>query len=207
MKTLKHPAYFLGLILGLLLSTTIWANSQEEIKRLADSTTNNSLQILAQQKSQIESNPALLNNLVNQHILPFVDLSAMSKLALGGQNWKKASVMQRQQFTQGFKQMLIRTYSIALLEHIKGQNDLNYKFKTKRTWVDGQYASAIGELIRNNGKPNVNVKYDLRNVEGNWLIYNIHVEGIDYIKSFRNSFQQEIRTAGLDSLIARLQGG
>ena len=76
-------------------------------------------QALKDHKQAIEENPSFVYGLVDDILLPNFDFSKMSKLALG-KNWRKASTAQRERFIGEFRLLLVRTYSIAMLEFTDG---------------------------------------------------------------------------------------
>jgi len=51
------------------------------------------------------------------------------------------------------------------------------------------------------------VDYMLRKRDGQWLIFDVIVEGISYVSTFRNQFAEEIRQRGFDATLERLQRG
>jgi phospholipid transport system substrate-binding protein len=60
------------------------------------------------------------------------------------------------------------------------------------------------EVIQPNGEA-VSINYRLYLKNGAWKVYDISVEGVSLVTNFRTSFATEIKQAGLDSLIQRLE--
>jgi phospholipid transport system substrate-binding protein len=53
----------------------------------------------------------------------------------------------------------------------------------------------------------VAVNYSLRKDQaGTWKVWDVVIEGISYVKSFREDFGLEIDQKGLDTLLSRLEG-
>ena len=91
-------------------------------------------------------------------------------------------------------------YGEALLEFtpdrlkiLPFQGDLNAKAVTVRS-----------EVRRDNGQ-RVPVNYSLRKTPEGWKAYDVQIEGVSYVKSFRTDFSSEIQQKGLDAVIQRLE--
>ncbi len=70
--------------------------------------------------------------------------------------------------------------------------------------ADAVSASVRTEVRRSNGT-RVPVNYSLRKTEAGWKVWDVVIEGISYVKSFREDFGAEIDQKGLDAVIQRLQ--
>ncbi len=144
--------------------------------------------------------PAELNALVNESVLPLIDFEAMSKLTLS-KNWKKASKEKRIEFVNAYKGLLARTYTKSLND-FAGQKIVYYPERTK---IDGKYAKVYSDFVPGNGRQNHSVRYEMRLKDGDWLVYDVVIDGLSFIKSYRTAFAKEINEKGLDALIARLR--
>ena len=51
------------------------------------------------------------------------------------------------------------------------------------------------------------MSYGVRKTEAGWKVWDVVIEGISYVKSFREQFGLEIDQKGLDSLLTRLESG
>ncbi|NBX44699.1 MAG: ABC transporter substrate-binding protein [Gammaproteobacteria bacterium] len=49
------------------------------------------------------------------------------------------------------------------------------------------------------------MSYSLRRDERGWKVWDVVIEGISYVKSFREDFGSEIDQKGLDAVIDRLE--
>ena len=61
------------------------------------------------------------------------------------------------------------------------------------------------EVKRSNGD-RIPVNYSLRKGEAGWKAWDVTIEGISYVKSFREDFGSEIDAKGIDAVIQRLEG-
>jgi phospholipid transport system substrate-binding protein len=55
------------------------------------------------------------------------------------------------------------------------------------------------------GNPAVPVEYAMWKTPEGWKVYDIVVDGVSLVTTYRSTFDEEIRAGGLDGLIARLQ--
>jgi phospholipid transport system substrate-binding protein len=95
--------------------------------------------------------------------------------------------------------MLVRIYSNAIGVY-RGQtmNVLPVRMAPGATevTVKNQYMSA--------GKPPVPVEYAMKKTPAGWMIYDITVEGISLVLTYRAEFENITKTAGVDGLIKRM---
>ncbi len=158
------------------------------------------LEQLSANDGAVKNQPEALNALVNEMVLPMIDFQAMSKLTLS-KNWKKASKEKRAEFVDAYKGLLARTYTKSLTD-FAGQKVVYYPERTK---IDENYAKVYSEFVQGGGKPNHEVRYEMRLKDGDWLVYDVVIDGLSFIKSYRTSFSKEIKDTSLDALIARLR--
>ena len=147
---------------------------------------------------EIKSEPDKLTQLVEEHILPSIDFSRLSRLTLG-KYWRTANDRQRMRFTDEFKELLVRTYSTALTEY-SGQA---ITYTPVKTTADGN-RSIVRTAFQQPAGGSVRVDYSLYKVSGGWKIYDVKIEGISLAVNYRSSFAQAIRSHGLDGLIEHL---
>jgi phospholipid transport system substrate-binding protein len=156
---------------------------------------------LAERRPELESDAAALYAMVDELVVPHIALDKISKLILGS-HWKSASEVQRQHFTMGFKDLLIRSYATAMFEYT-GQEELRYRpVKLKG---GGRIAVVPTDLVIPGQAPIPVDYYCLLEKSEVWKIYDIQIDGISLILSYRNQYGQYIDTNGLDALIESLQ--
>jgi phospholipid transport system substrate-binding protein len=143
--------------------------------------------------------PAKLDALVANVLLPNFDSEYAARLVLG-QTWRTATEDQRKRFVDAFYHSLLRNYGTALLNFtadkfviLPYKGDPNDKTATVRT-----------EVKRSNGET-VPVNFSLHKTDAGWKAWDVVIEGISYVKSFRTDFASEIQQKGLDEVINRLE--
>jgi phospholipid transport system substrate-binding protein len=98
-----------------------------------------------------------------------------------------------------FRSMLVRTYSNAL-EGYQGQE---MKVLPSRNKAGDTEATVRNQFTRAGGKP-VPIDYQMRKTGSGWKIYDISVEGISLVLTYRSEFDQVVKQEGIDGLIKRL---
>ena len=137
--------------------------------------------------------------LAEQKILPHVDFREATMLAVG-KTWHTATPMQRDRLVNEFRAMLVRIYSNAI--------DV-YRGQTLRTLPVRLPQGATEVVVRNQylseGRPPVPVEYAMRKTSEGWKIYDISVEGVSLVLTYRAEFESITRASGVDGLIKKLQ--
>jgi phospholipid transport system substrate-binding protein len=147
--------------------------------------------------------PMQLYALVDRILLPYFDVDYAARLVLG-RHWRAATPEQRKRFVEAFYRSLLTNYSDALVEFTSDR----LKILPAAVEAGGQTASVRADVKRRNGEK-VPVSYSMRLTPQGWKAWDVVIEGISYVKSFREDFGAEIDQKGLDAVLVRLeqQGG
>ena len=189
---------FIGLVLlALMLLNTAYAD--DDPQALVKHTTEKMFAALKADKENIEKNPEIIYDLVSKIVLPHFDFISMSKWVLG-KNWNTSSRAQKISFIKAYRQLMVRTYSIALLEYVDSQ----FSYKPLREDISSGDVTVRTQVKSTKGET-VAVNYRLHKKKKGWKVYDIAVEGVSLIANNKTSFATEIKAKGLDALIARLQ--
>lgn len=154
---------------------------------------------ISQHREQLRNNPTELRKVVDKYLLPRFDTEYAARLVLG-KHWREATPEQRKAFIDGFYKSMLTNYGTALVDFTLDRlNILPYRGNPGDT-----NATVRTEIRRSNGAT-VPVNYTLHKVDGGWKAYDVTIEGVSYVKSFRTDFGTEIDQKGLDAVIQRLQ--
>jgi phospholipid transport system substrate-binding protein len=137
--------------------------------------------------------------LAEQKILPLVDFQEATQLAVG-RPWAGATPEQKQRLIAEFRGMLVRVYSSAIGVY-KGQT---MKVLPVHMAPGATEATVRNQYLGESGQP-VAVSYAMKQTPTGWKIYDINVEGISLVLTYRSEFEQITRASGIDGLIKRLQ--
>jgi phospholipid transport system substrate-binding protein len=166
---------------------------------ILEKTSQQVIKILRDDHELLVKEPERVYKIVDDYILPLIDEVTMAKLAMG-KNWKKASKEQKVAFVGEFKSLLVRTYSKSLVE-FKDQ-DIKY-FPIKL--ADGVNKVSVKAEVIQPGGPPVPIAYRMRIKNNEWKVYDIKIDGISLVTSYRGTFTQEIRKSGIDGLLQYLR--
>jgi phospholipid transport system substrate-binding protein len=136
-------------------------------------------------------------DVVNTKLMPHVNFARMTSSAVG-RHWRQATPEQQTQLQEGFKALLVRTYSGALAE----VNSLTVVFRPLRAQA-GDVEVVVRSEVRGRGEP-IQLDYRLEKTPQGWKIYDLNVLGVWLVETYRGQFAQEISNKGIDGLIATL---
>ena len=150
-------------------------------------------------KKRLGKNKAELYQIIDETLSPYFQKKYAGRLVLNNY-WKDSSESQRERFTEGLYQSLIRSYALTMLNFdvskikvISGNISLeDLKKLTVKSEVDYK-----GEVIPMN--------FSFAKFKQGWMFYDVRIEGVSYIKNYRNQFNAEISANGLESVILRLE--
>jgi phospholipid transport system substrate-binding protein len=167
--------------------------------QLIESSANMLLSGIDARREEFRRDPTGLYKLVGETLLPHFDTPYAAQLVLGT-HWRNASAEQRKRFIEAFYNSLLYTYGDAMVDFTAD------RLKVFPTRADPAAAKATvrTEIKRSNGQK-VAVNYSLRKVNGAWKAWDVVIDGISYVKSYREDYGAEVQQKGLDAVIARLE--
>jgi phospholipid transport system substrate-binding protein len=159
------------------------------------------LQALDKDRAAYRRDPAKVGQLVDKYLLPHFDTEYSARLVLG-RYWRTASPEQRQQFINAFYHSLLSNYGSALTEFTAD------RLKIYPSTVDPSkpIATVRTEVKRDNGD-RVSVNYYMHQTPQGWKAWDVVIDGISYVNSYREDFGPQIEQQGLDAVIKRLESG
>jgi phospholipid transport system substrate-binding protein len=200
----RRAALFGVLACGLLLvSPQAGAAAAEaadaDPAKLIEATAAAMLQDLDAHRSDYRRDPRKIDALVDRLLLPHFDTEYAARMVLA-RHWTTATPEQRKRFIDAFYHSLLGNYGSALSDFTGDRLQvLPYKGDPAAT------NATVRSLVRRSDGSNVAVNYSLRRSDKGWFAWDVTVEGISYVKSFRDDFGAEIDQKGLDTVITRLE--
>lgn len=175
-------------------------NAQEvPANEFVEQFSNDILSDIKTRKKELLADPAKLDALVDQKVMPNVNFRRMTQLVVG-RPWREATSTQRDQLTEQFKVLLVKTYSGALSQ--VGDQTLQVdKLRARPDEVDVVVTSRI---LQKSGSP-VDLAYRVEKKEGKWKVYDLSVLGLWLVDSYKAQFTPVLNSAGLDGLIQTLK--
>ena len=189
-------------LFSMFLGVFVWCASafaQESPDALIQKVTDEVLTIVRQDKDIQSGNTGKAIELVEIKVLPHFNFQRMTALAMG-RDWKKASGEQQAKLSEEFKTLLVRTYSNALT----GYKDQTIRYKPTKMQAGDSEVVVKTEIVQPGNKP-IQLDYSVEKLESNgWKVYDVVVAGVSLVSNYRDTFNQEVRANGVDSLIQML---
>jgi phospholipid transport system substrate-binding protein len=129
-------------------------------------------------------------------VLDSVDLRSMSQRILS-KNWQKASDEERERFIQLFTELLETTY----IDRIEDYSDERMEYVRERIKGD----RAIVDTLFITKKKQIPINYKLIRKEGKWWVFDIVIEEVSLISSYRETYSEIVMRDGIEGLLTRME--
>lgn len=196
---------FLLTVIGSLALAACAASAQDanssDPSQILDAAAQAMLKELDANRAEYRKDPSKIDALVEKDLLPHFDTEYAARLVLGA-HWRDATPEQRKRFITAFYHSMITNYGKSLVDFT---GDRLKVFPTKMG-ADADRTTVRTEVKRDNGST-VPVNYSMHRGPDGWKAWDVVIDGISYVKSFREDFGAEIDQKGLDEVITRMQQG
>lgn len=152
-------------------------------------------------RAEFAKDPAKVQKLVETLLLPHFDVDYAARLVLG-KHWRTATADQRKRFVDAFYKSLLRTYGASLVDFTADRLTV-LPFRGDPA---ADQATVRTEVKRDNGA-RVPVNYTLRRTPQGWMVWDLTIEGISYVRNFKADLGAEVEQKGIEGVIARLESG
>lgn len=187
----------IGVLIFLAAGNTAWAQDPNSV---IQSAADELAAALDGRKDALAENKDELYELIDGVLLPRFDRRYAAQLVLG-RHWRNASNEQRTRFIDAFYSSLLRRYADGVLEFDQNRIEIlpfRGDLEKQRTTVKTMVTLEDGTEVP--------VNYGMVNRDSNWLMFDVTIEGISYVRNFRTELNSEIQATGLDAVILRLEG-
>ena len=173
-------------------------HAQEAPDELVRRSTGEILAAIKGDKDLQAGNAQKIEKLAQEKIIPFFNFVRMTQLAVG-RNWRDASDAQKTSLIDGFRTLLLRTYSTSLSQYRNQTIDVKpLKVATTETEV-----VVKTNVIQPGGQP-IPIDYSLEKGKDGWKVFDVLIDGVSLVTNYRSSFNSEIQKSGIDGLIKSL---
>jgi phospholipid transport system substrate-binding protein len=177
------------------------SSADEQPSDIVQSSAQSILKDLEANRDAYRKDPSKISTLVDKYLLPHFDTEYAARLVLA-QYWRTATPEQKKRFVDAFYHSLLQNYGSALADFTADKLKV---FPSKVSPGD-DHATVRTEIKRDRGD-RIAVNYVLRKTPEGWKAYDVNIDGISYVKSYREDFGSQIAQQGIDSVIARLERG
>jgi phospholipid transport system substrate-binding protein len=171
------------------------SNDPNNPEELLQAKWNAILSILKDEEIKQEAKEKEIKKIIN----PIFDFQLMSKLALGRAHWPKLNPSQYGRFTQLFTERLRSSYLKKVMLYTNEQivfKDAVQNKKKKTIYIPI-------ELISKDEK--VAMLYKLRKIEKRWKIYDVEIQGVSILLTYRAQFDDILSNGTVKDLLSQLE--
>lgn len=195
---MKKLVLWINALLLAGVSMVALADEQPGPDTLISSTVSEVLDVVRKDKALRNGDKQKVLALVEEKVLPHFDFNRMTQLAVG-KNWRKATPEQKQALVTEFRGMLVRTYTKAFTSY----RDQSVEVKPF-SMASGATEATVKTLITKPGGQPIPVDYEMWKTNDGWKAYDLSVDGVSLVTSYRSTFNDQIQQAGIDGLIKML---
>ena len=190
---------WVSILFAAALALTAQAQAQEAPDALVKRVSEDVLQTIRGDKDLQAGNQAKVKQLIESKLAPHFDFARMTALAMG-RNWRQATPEQQKQLVEQFRTLLVRTYSGALTQY----RDQTMDYKPLRADANATEVTVRTEVVRQGQAP-VPIDYSMAKAASGWKVYDVIVGGVSLVTNYRDEFNEQIKSGGIDGLIKTLQ--
>ena len=156
------------------------------------------LAVIRADKELQNGNPKKLHALVEEKILPHFDFNRMTRLAVG-RNWAQASDAQKEALTREFQTLLVRTYSTSISQYRNQTIDVK-----PAKIASGDKDTVVKTVVNQPGGQPSPIDYAMERTDKGWKVYDVMVDGVSLVTTYRGSFNEQVQKGGVDGLVKTL---
>lgn len=150
-------------------------------------------------KDELAADRKSLYKLIDEILLPRFDRKFAAQVVLA-KHWRAASEKQRTRFIEAYYQAMVRKYADGVLDFNADRIEvLPYRGDESRPRTRVRTTVALDDGSK------AAVDYELVKRDSGWLVFNVVIEGVSYVRNFRAELDSEIRSSNLEAVIARLE--
>ncbi|HVR80650.1 MAG TPA: ABC transporter substrate-binding protein [Luteimonas sp.] len=160
------------------------------------------LTTLEKRRPEFTKNRTVLRNFVSSEFSQMFDRDYAARQVLGrhGRGAPDADV---KLFADALADNLMQRYGSSLLDF---NTQLRVRVKSETALPRGLGVKVASELMRSGGEP-IPVDYLMRKSGGQWKVFDVMVEGVSFVQTFRQQFDNELTHKSIKQVAADLRNG
>jgi len=165
----------------------------------------NSQRVLATlEKRRVEfgKDRGALRDFVSSEFSQMFDRDYAARQVLG-RHGRGASDADVKLFADALADNLMQRYGSSLLDF---NTQLRVRIKSESALPRGLGVKVSSELLRSGGEP-IPVDYLMRKSGGSWKVFDVMVEGVSFVQTFRQQFDNELTHKSIKQVAAELRNG
>ena len=177
----------------LILSQTVIADNKIAAEKFLKTKLDSVFEVL--QKEDLEQQAK--NKAVVEIVTPMFDFALMAKLSLGKKHWPGLTQEKKDRFTELFVKRLRQSY----LNKLTTYTDEEIIYEPP---VEVKKKVHIPTSLISKGKK-ISMLYKLYNASNNWKVYDIEIQGVSIIRSYRSQFNEILQRGTMEDLFEKLE--
>jgi len=157
---------------------------------------------LDERREEFTADPELLRDIVREDLIPLLDLNYSARLILGRAG-RGVSAEQLDAFSQAMSSVLVNRYADGLLEFRSDKQVEVLPMKGKNT----EKLTRVRTRIKLENGGYAPVDYAFRKTDLGWKAFDVTVEGISYIITFRNQISPRVASDGIEKVTEEILAG
>jgi len=153
-------------------------------------------------RAEFEKNPDELRSLVREELLPMMDQEYSARLILGRQG-RNLPAGQIREFAEALSTVLTDRYSSGLLR-FRSRDQLEILPPNPK---DTERLTRVRTRVQLESGGTAPVDYAFRKTSEGWKVFDVTVEGISYVITFRNQLGPKVAAEGIEKVTADLMAG
>jgi phospholipid transport system substrate-binding protein len=166
---------------------------------LVKSVANDLLAIVREDKALRAGDTSRMAELIEEKIAPHFDFPRMTRLAVG-RSWRQATPEQQAQLVREFRTLLVRSYSSAYSAY----NHIVVDVKPLKLQPSDDDVQVKTQIKLPGGAPPISVDYSMVRNSSDWKVYDVTVDGVSLVTTYRTTFSEEVNKGGIEGLINSL---
>jgi phospholipid transport system substrate-binding protein len=176
------------------------AMAQQAPDALVRTVADDVLRIVRQDRDLKSGDTARMAQLIEEKIVPHFDFERMTRLAVG-RSWRDATPDQRKALVDEFRTLLVRSYSAAYSAY----SMIVVEVRPLKVKPEDDDVTVKSQIKLPGGAPPVNVDYSMVKNSSEWKVYDVTVDGVSLVTTYRSTFADEVSRGGIDGLIKSLK--
>lgn len=190
------------LLAAVVFLPTLTLAAYDDPVELVRDTTTELFELVENNREEYKQNPERLQERLVAILQPRTDMTYSARLVLG-RHGRSLEQEQIEAFAEALSNLLMRRYATGLLE-FRSREQVEI---LPLAGDNSERMTRVRTRIQLDSGERAPVDYVLRERDGQWLVFDVIIEGISYVSTLRNQIGEEIRREGFDAMLERLSSG
>jgi len=156
------------------------------------------LSTIKQDKGIQANSPKEISGMMDAKVLPNFDFERMTRLATG-KSWRNANPEQQKTLVAEFRNLLVHSYINVFMRY----QDHIVEIKPFKMSAGANEVTIKTFIIKSGAQP-LAVDYEMEKTADGWKVFDLVVDGVSLVTTYRSTFSRQVQQSGVDGLIKTL---